>query len=273
MSEELPKLREKHQFFSLLCQKRNNRQEGRPQKEIASKTGIGKLNILSKILPVLCLVLFFSVYFGENSLTAVSFGDDAGAALEEKNLPVSSTKVKLFKFDPMEKVKTSVDQARKTEEKERQERNAKKKKAVAENAPLDSLELRYKELVAGSPLEKMVPFLAKCDRETAAYLIAIAKKESDWGQHSPKKAGNDCFNYWGYRGTYNQTTSGYSCFDSPEQAILVVGERIKELLDKKINTAEKLVVWKCGSSCAGHDPAGVRKWISDVALYYKKVNS
>jgi hypothetical protein len=270
MSEELPKLREKLMFFSLLCQKRNNRQKGSPQKEIASKTGIGKLNISSKILPVLCLVLFFSVYLGENSLTAVSSGDNTKTVLEEKTIQVSSTKVKLFKFDPMEKVKAGVDQVRKAEEKERQERNAKKKKEkeIVESAPLDSLELRYKELVAGSPLEKMVPFLAKCDRETAAYLIAIAKKESDWGEHSPKKGGNDCFNYWGYRGTYNQTASGYSCFDSPEQAILVVGERIKELLDKKINTAEKLVVWKCGSSCAGHDPAGVRKWISDVALYY-----
>ncbi|MEI6587382.1 MAG: hypothetical protein WCO05_00355 [Candidatus Moraniibacteriota bacterium] len=273
MSEELPKLREKLMFFSLLCQKRNSRQVGSPQKEIASKTGIGKLNISSKILPVLCLVLFFSVYFGENSLTAVSFSDNAETTFLGGDIQASLTRVKLFKFDPMEKVKAGVDQIRKTEKKELQERDAKKKKAAAESAPLGSLELKYKELVAGSPLEKMVPFLVKCDSETAAYLIAIAKKESDWGEHSPKKGGNDCFNYWGYRGTYNQTASGYSCFDSPEQAILVVGERIKELLDKKINTAEKLVVWKCGSSCAGHDPAGVRKWIADVALYYKKVNS
>jgi len=32
------------------------------------------------------------------------------------------------------------------------------------------------------------------------------------------------------------------------------------------------VVWKCGASCAGHDPGGVKKWISDVDYYYQMLN-
>ncbi|EKE10736.1 MAG: hypothetical protein ACD_15C00207G0017, partial [uncultured bacterium] len=66
---------------------------------------------------------------------------------------------------------------------------------------------------------------------------------------------------------------GYSCFDSPEQAVLVVGDRIEDLMEKKVNTPAKFVVWKCGSSCSGHNPRDVQKWIQDVASYYKKINS
>jgi hypothetical protein len=128
-------------------------------------------------------------------------------------------------------------------------------------------------LIAGRPMEKMIAYLTKRDKKVASYLVAIAKKESDWGKYSPKKSGRDCYNYWGYKGGYNLTESGYSCFDSPEQAVQVVGDRIESLLAKNINTPERLVVWKCGRSCAGHDPAGVKKWISDVALYYGKLNS
>jgi hypothetical protein len=118
----------------------------------------------------------------------------------------------------------------------------------------------------------MLPYIEKRDKKTAYFLIAIAKKESDWGKHAPSKNGRDCFNYWGYKGNY-KPSMGYSCFDSPEQAIQVVGDRIQKLVDKKIDTASKMVVWKCGSSCAGHDAADVRKWISDVDLYYRKMDA
>lgn len=128
-------------------------------------------------------------------------------------------------------------------------------------------------MLSGYPMAKMIPSLGKRKGEVALYLVAIAKKESDWGKHSPKKSGKECYNYWGYRGGYNETQSGYSCFDSPEQAVRVVGDRIEKLLGQRLNTPEKMIVWKCGSTCAGHDPAGVRKWISDVSLYYKKLNS
>jgi hypothetical protein len=129
------------------------------------------------------------------------------------------------------------------------------------------------EVVTGHPIETMVPFIAKREKKVGAFLVAIAKKESNWGVYSPKKNGRDCFNYWGYRGTYNQTDSGYSCFDSPEQAIKQVGDRIEHLVNEQVNTPERMIVWKCGSTCAGHDPAGVTKWIADVRLYYTKVNT
>lgn len=131
----------------------------------------------------------------------------------------------------------------------------------------------YSDMLSGSPMEDMVPAISKKNKEVASFLIAIAKKESDWGKHSPSKDGRDCFNYWGYRGTYNQTDSGYSCFDNPEQAVETVGGRIQELIDRDINTPERMIIWKCGSSCAGHDPHSVKKWIADISLYYKKLNS
>ncbi len=272
MDDELPSLRGKQSFFSRYCQKRNNRQEGNPKEKTTGKTGIGKLNRMSKILLVAAAGLFFSVYSSKNNPLMTS----AEADLEVVEVHEQT----VLKFDPMEKVRISVEQiklAKQKEQEELSEQNKALEKIVEEKKDEGSLEgnqeEKYQTLVSGSPLEKMLPFIEKCDSETAAYLIAIAKKESDWGQYSPKKDGNDCFNYWGYRGDYNQTDSGYSCFDSAEQAISVVGARIRELLDKKIDTPEKMVVWKCGSSCAGHDSEGVRKWITDVALYYQKANS
>lgn len=131
-----------------------------------------------------------------------------------------------------------------------------------------------KELVKDQPMETMVSEVAKRDMQTAAYLVAIAKKESNLGKFSPQKEGRDCFNYWGFRGTYNQTDSGYSCFDSPEQAVLVVGDRIQYLTQlQKLDTPKKMVVWKCGASCAGHGEYSVRKWISDVDYYFDKINN
>jgi hypothetical protein len=233
--------------------------------------GREKLNKIIKISLVLASGLFFSVHFEIINSPSINAANNrmetASVKVHAVNSPV---KVVIFKFDPMEKVRSSVGQIESAKQREQKKQLEKKEK---DKKPKNGQEQKYQELIQGSPLEKMLPYIARWDHETAAFLIAIAKKESDWGKHSPKKEGGDCFNYWGYRGTYNQTDSGYSCFDSPEQAISVVGERIQELIAKKINTAEKMVVWKCGSTCAGHDPAGVRKWISDVALYYGKANS
>lgn len=140
-----------------------------------------------------------------------------------------------------------------------------KEKKIADNP-------KFSEMLSGFPMQEMTSALSEMNNETAAYLIAIAKKESDWGKYSPKKEGKECYNFWGYRGQENTTDSGYSCFDSPEHAVATVGGRIESLLEKKINTPEKLIVWKCGSTCAGHDPAGVKKWISDVAYYHSKLS-
>lgn len=131
----------------------------------------------------------------------------------------------------------------------------------------------YDELVKGYPLSVMTFEIAKQDKSVAAFLIAIAKKESDWGKHSPKKNGVECYNYWGYRGGYNATESGYSCFDSPSQAIAVVGGRIENLIDQGINTPERMIVWKCGRDCSWDNPVAVKKWVSDVSAYYHKLNS
>ncbi|PJA86733.1 MAG: hypothetical protein CO141_03125 [Candidatus Moranbacteria bacterium CG_4_9_14_3_um_filter_42_9] len=129
-------------------------------------------------------------------------------------------------------------------------------------------------LVAGHPIEKMIPFIEKRDREVASFLVAIAKKESDWGIHSPQKSGRECYNYWGYRGKENTTESGYSCFDNPEHAVQVVGDRIENLLNKKIDTPTKMVVWKCGRDCeAAGGQAAANKWIMDVAHIYTKLQS
>ncbi len=130
-----------------------------------------------------------------------------------------------------------------------------------------------KLMVSGHPIERMIPFIAKQDKFVAAYMIAIAKKESNWGKYHPEKNGKECFNYWGYRGTYNQTASGYSCFKNPKQAVNVVSERIQELIDQEINTPGEMVVWKCGRECSQHSPYSVNKWIEDVDLYYKKTSS
>lgn len=138
-------------------------------------------------------------------------------------------------------------------------------------ASLNPMEGTMKKLVKGHPIERMVPYIATKKKEVSKYLVAIAKKESNWGKFSPQKDGKDCFNYWGYRGTYNQTDSGYSCFDNPRQAVNVVGSRIKELLDQDIKTPQQMIVWKCGRSCVGHGDANVQKWIDDVEMYYNKL--
>jgi hypothetical protein len=128
------------------------------------------------------------------------------------------------------------------------------------------------DIVGGYPMEEMVPYIAEQPKDVAGYLIGIAKIESDWGKHSPSKNGQHCYNYWGYKGNYNLAPSGYSCFDSAKQAVEIVGGRIKELIDKRIDTPERMVVWKCGSSCAGHDKESVNRWISNVKNYYGKAS-
>lgn len=135
------------------------------------------------------------------------------------------------------------------------------------------LEKNLTTLVSGFPIKKMVPFISTKDKRTAAFLIGIAKKESNWGKYSPKLNGKDCYNYWGYRGSgENVTPSGYTCFDSPRQAVDVVGQRISNLInDSNLSTPSQMIVWKCGWNCAGHSNESVDKWIADVGLYYNKV--
>lgn len=136
----------------------------------------------------------------------------------------------------------------------------------------NSTEIQLRQMVGSAPIEEMIPSITKLDRRVAAFVVGIAKKESDWGRHAPTQGGETCYNYWGYKGVGSRGTStGYACFGSPEEAVETIGTRIGSLVSKNINEPRKMLVWKCGSSCAGHDPAGVQKWVSDVSLYYGKV--
>lgn len=142
---------------------------------------------------------------------------------------------------------------------------------VAAKKSLSPMEQKIGKMTSNYPIKKMVPYIAQKNKRVAAYLVAIAKKESDWGKQSPKKEGRECYNYWGYRGSYNQTESGYSCFDSPAQAVNVVGRRLGNLVAKKIDTPREMVLWKAGNNRVAARSAGAGKWVRDVSLYYNQL--
>ncbi len=123
------------------------------------------------------------------------------------------------------------------------------------------------------PLSEMAASISTYDADIAGLIVGIAKKESDWGKRTPKLHGEECFNYWGYRGYGNRgvTEDGYGCFEKPADAVNAIGNRLIELSQKRGATdPEKMIVWKCGSSCVTHSPESVRKWISDVNVYYQQ---
>lgn len=214
-----------------------------------------KWNILVLIILALAVRLFFSDLFIQNTEAKVILNDE---------------EIVLAALDPWEKIgENSLEKLQ--GDKKLCENNFVVKRANVENDKLKKA--HYWELIKGYPIEMMLAKISEKDEKVAAFIIGIAKKESNWGVYSPKKYGRDCYNYWGYRGGYNQTESGYSCFDNPEQAVDEIGGRIEKLISQNINTPERMIVWKCGHTCAGHDPQGVKKWISDVSLYYNKLNS
>lgn len=130
-----------------------------------------------------------------------------------------------------------------------------------------------REMVKGHPIEEMLPYIFEKDRVTAAFLIGIAKKESNWGKRRPVLDGQDCFNYWGYRGQRRLMGSGgHTCFNSRKDAVDTVAKRLETLINsERLNTPAKLIVWKCGMSCEGHGRESVEKWISDVDAYYSEM--
>jgi hypothetical protein len=131
-----------------------------------------------------------------------------------------------------------------------------------------------KNLVKGYPIEEMLPYIFEQDRVVAAFLIGIAKKESNWGKRVPVLNGQDCFNYWGYRGLRRMMGSGgHTCFNSRKDAVETVAKRINTLVNsEKLNTPAKMIIWKCGFSCSGHSRESVKKWISDVDLYFQELS-
>lgn len=131
-------------------------------------------------------------------------------------------------------------------------------------------------LVAGYPIEAMIPGIAGQSKITSAFLVSIAKKESNWGKRVPRAAdGTDCYNYWGYTGAGSRgVAQGHACFGSIEEAITVVGGRLDYLVrEYNLNTPEELIVWKCGWNCDGHSAQSVRKWVKDVSYYYDQVQN
>ncbi len=139
------------------------------------------------------------------------------------------------------------------------------------NQPDLQLQADIEELTKGYPIEKIAPLIARENRETAAFMVAIARKESAWGKRTPKLNGQECYNYWGFRKKQKRMGSGgHTCFNSPNEAVYVVARRISRLIKKGYNTPEKMVLWKCGD-CTGSAKIGAKKWIQDVNLYYKKI--
>ena len=134
------------------------------------------------------------------------------------------------------------------------------------------LDKKIRDLTEGYPIEKMSSYIALQDEEVAAFIVSIAKKESNWGKRTPKLNGEECYNYWGFRQKRDRMGSGgHTCFDNPKDAVKSIASRVKDLMEKDINTPEKMVVWKCGYSCENHNPQSVQKWINDVKLYYNKI--
>lgn len=138
-----------------------------------------------------------------------------------------------------------------------------------------ALERDIHSLVSGYPIEVMSAEIAKHDRTVAAFVVAIAKKESNWGKRVPTLDGKDCYNYWGFREERDRMgTGGHTCFDSPKDAVNSVAKRIETLVyEYDRNTSKEMVVWKCGYSCDGHSVESVNKWIGDVDFYFRKLQT
>ncbi len=124
-----------------------------------------------------------------------------------------------------------------------------------------TLETTIKGVTEGFPIEVMAPSIAHYDRNVAALIVGIAKKESNWGKASPSKGGADCYNYWGYKGAGGRGTAmGYACFATPEEAVQAIGDRLTRLVEKRATSEPSNLVttWKCGASCAGHSKESVQ---------------
>lgn len=152
------------------------------------------------------------------------------------------------------------------------EKGAIENKKAQEEAEFEN---KIREMVKGRPIEDMVPYIVKKDKIVAAFMIAIARKESSWGVRVPVLNGQDCYNYWGYRSQRKlMGTGGHTCFNSRKDAVDTVAKRLKTLaIDNEKNTPAKMVLWKCGSNCeATGGQAAADKWIEDVDEIFKKLN-
>lgn len=203
--------------------------------------------------------LFFSVLFEQNVYAKeISMGAKTQKEVIDPLAKIGKEKIRLEKVGSK-----NVCLDKKTEIRREEDKKEEKSEKIE----------RIRKIVSGRPMEQMVFKISEKDDKIGAFLIGIAKKESDWGVHAPHKNGQDCYNYWGFKGGYKPVAGGYSCFDTPEQAVDAVSAKLEQLVAKKIDTPERMLVWKCGSSCAGHDPKGVSSWVGTVRTYFDRLNS
>lgn len=137
-----------------------------------------------------------------------------------------------------------------------------------------AFEAELQSMLAGYPIAAMAPAIAQYDRDIAGLIVGIAKKESNWGKRVPlDTAGDDCFNYWGYKGAGARGIAmGHGCFGTAEEAVQAIGKRLQELVAlRQTSEPKNMTIWKCGSSCATHSPESVRKWVSDVDIYFRAI--
>ena len=61
-------------------------------------------------------------------------------------------------------------------------------------------------------------------------IAGIMKKESNW-KRVPVLEGQDCFNYWGYRGVQTADGNhGHTCFNSRKEVVDTKRKRIEKLV-------------------------------------------
>ena len=196
------------------------------------------LSIVGSILFGMVTMTFVYRYLGQGASAAAS--DSRQVASQQQTLDVTQQgKVLSMVSEPAKKV-------------ESEELISKQVEEIQKASDQAAFEKEIYGMVKGHPIEKMVPYIAKQDRTVAAFIVAIAKKESGWGEHYPVLNGEDCYNYWGYRGQRDKMgTGGHTCFNNPQDAVDTVAKRIKTLAKENgRDTAAKMVIWKCGGSCA-----------------------
>ncbi|EKE16484.1 MAG: hypothetical protein ACD_11C00006G0007 [uncultured bacterium] len=213
-----------------------------------------------------------AILFGMFSMTMIykylGQGVSAGNVIADANVYANETKIERSAYDLSEEDYNSAE----IDEADEYTRDIMEKLKSDEK---DELEKDLREMVKGYPIEEMVPYIAEYDRTIAAFIVGIAKKESNWGKRIPTLNGQDCYNYWGYRGIRKlMGTGGHTCFNSRKDAVETIAKRINVLVnDKNLNTPEKMVIWKCGSNCeVTGGQAAADKWIRDVNMYFSKVN-
>jgi hypothetical protein len=206
------------------------------------------------------------IFFG-----ALGMPTEARINNKDESSPLAAmNKVSPEEVDPLEKIGKGIISDGNEEKISRENEKIKiPTSATEENRKND---LNY-DLLVGYPIEQMVPFIEKQDRNIASLVVAIAKKESDWGRYSPRLAGQDCFNYWGLKGKGRTVGSGYRCFETREEAVQAVSDKLGEFAAKGMDTPAKLLVWKCGPSCASHDPKDVQRWVGDINKYWQLIKS